>query len=132
MRKIAVTLSVILLLISNICFAASTEYLYTDALGTEVNLVTESVRPITYKIRDCYKATKKLVFNKPMGNIKYSQMYYLINKENKDYAVVYIENYDVNDKRVSSTDKGKNIHWSVYDPTDNNYKLVDRVFEIAK
>lgn len=131
MRRIAVMLILALFLMGNSCFAASVEYLYTDALGTKVYFETDSIKSITY-IWDCYKATTKLVFNKPIGNITYSKMYFLIKKENKDYAIVYIENYDANNNLVSSTDKANDVHWEPYDKNNQNSILVDKVFEVAK
>lgn len=132
MRKTIIAFIFVLLMFSSICAAAGTEYLYTDSLGAKVYLETASVKPITFKIWDCYKATTKLEFNKPLGNITYTKMYYLINKQNKDYAIVYIENYDINDKLISTVEKAENIKWDKYDKKNDNYKLVDRVFEITK
>jgi|GEM_PF-3951071 len=131
MRRITIMLIVALLLMGNICFAASAEYLYTDALGTKVYLEAESIKSITY-IWDCYKASTKLVFNKPISNITYSKMYFLIKKENKDYAIVYIENYDANDQLVSSTDKANEVQWTPYDKNNQHSILIDKVFGIAK
>lgn len=132
MRKTAVILFVLLLMLSQSCLAAPFELVYTDNLGGQVFIDRDSVKPMTYKIWDCYKATSKVVFDKPMDNIAYSVLYYFVKTDNKDYAVVYIDNYDVNDKLISSIDKTNKVNWHPYDPNDLNYKLIEKILEISK
>lgn len=132
MRRITIVALVLLLMISNVCFASSYEQVYTDSLGSRMYIDRDSVKPLKYGVWDCYKATTKLVFSIPIGNITYSMFYYLVNKENNDYAVVYIENYDANDTMVSSVDKADKINWHGYDKKDENHQVVDKILETSK
>lgn len=133
MRKIEIVLvTVLLLLFSQVCFASSYELVYTDALGGQVSIDKDSVQPMKYKVWDCYKATTKVVFGKPMGNISYSMLYYLVNKETKNYALVFAENYDANNSLVSSLDKSGKITWQNYDPRNDTSKVIDKIVDLGK
>lgn len=131
MRRIVITFFVALMLLSNVCFAASYELVYTDALNSQIYIDKDSVKPIQYKIWDCYRAATKIVFSQPMNGISYSVLTYLVNKDNKDYAVVFIENYDANNTLLSAMNKTDSIKWQGYAQTNDNFKLVDRIIEIA-
>lgn len=133
MRKVEFVLVLgLLLLFSPVCFASSYELVYKDALGGQVFIDQESVQPMKYKVWDCYKATTKVVFGKPLGNISYSMLYYLVNKETKDYALVFAENYDAANSLVSSLDKSGKLTWQKYDPQNDTSKVIDKIAELGK
>lgn len=132
MRRFAIIFFVMLLMISEVCFASSYELVYTDSIGGQLYIDKDSVKPMKYKLWDCYKATAKLVFSKPIDNITYSMLCYLVNKENKNYALVYIENYDANNTLLSSVDKSAKLNWFAYDQKNDNHLLIDKMLEIVK
>ncbi len=133
MRKMTIGfLTMLLLLFSQVCFAASYELVYTDALGGQVLIDKDSVQPMQYKVWDCYKATTKVVFSKPMGNISYSVLYNLVNKETKEYALAYVENFDANNTLLSSLDKSGKLQWQSYTENSDTAKVIDKIIEIGK
>ena len=133
MRKTMVVLMTMLLLFfSQVCFAASYELVYTDALGGQLFIDKDSVQPMKYKVWDCYKATTKVVFGKPMGNISYSVLYYLVNQETKENALAYVENFDAGNGLISSLDKSGKLQWQSYDKNSDMAKVVDKTMEIGE
>lgn len=132
MRKFTIILFLILSIISQVCFASSYELVYRDSIGGQLYLDKDSVKPMKYRLWDCYKASTKLEFGKPMDNITYSVLCYLVNKENKNYALVYIENYDANNTLLSFEDRSNKLNWFPYDEKNDNHLLVDKVLEIVK